>query len=103
MEYNYNENTLFHSINYNFAKLESILKYGILSESKVKELNNNFELLGLPTISYTKNYKGSNTDKYISTTSYSLINENNPNSSYNLYTTKGISFIIEDTHIQPKG
>ena len=98
MEYNYNENTLFHSINYNFAKLESILQYGILSESKVKELNNNFNLLGLPNISYTKNYEGSNTDKYISATSYSLINENNPNSSYNLYTTKGISFIIEDIH-----
>ena len=94
MKYNYTEDSLFHSIGYNFAKLESILQYGILSVNTAKIYNSS----GLFNIPYTKNYEGSNDSNHISLISYSLINENDSNSSYNLYATKGISFIIEDIH-----
>ena len=50
MGYKYSDNTLIHSIGFNFARLESILKYGILSSKKAKEKN----------ISFARNYNGYN-------------------------------------------
>jgi len=97
MNYNYNQNTLFHSINFNLVKFESILKNGILSKKEAEELNSLYELLGLPLIPYAKNYEGSNKNEYISMVAYELINEEDPTSAYSLYTQQGISFIIENT------
>lgn len=94
-EYQFTENTLFHSIGFNLSKLESILTYGILSEERKNKLNSQFKLLGLPPIPYAKNYQGTNEDKYISMVAYPLINPQDLTSAYNKYTTKGIGFIIE--------
>lgn len=95
-EYPYTENTIFHSIQFNISKLESILTYGIVSELNATKINKNLILLGLPTIPYTKNYQGTNTENAISCVSYELLNLSDQNSAYNLYTSKGIGFIIEE-------
>lgn len=87
MKYNYNDNTLIHSIGFNFAKLESILQNGILSQNKAKEMS----------IPYARNYQGYNLDDTISCIRYLYINRQDTNSAYVKYTTDGISFIIENT------
>ena len=86
MGYKYSDNTLIHSIGFNFARLESILKYGILSSKKAKEKN----------ISLARNYSGYNLDDTISAVRYIYINPTDYTSSYCKYTTSGIGFILED-------
>ena len=86
MGYKYSDNTLIHSIGFNFARLESILKYGILSSKKAKEKN----------ISFARNHSGYNLDDTISAVRYIYINPTDYTSSYCKYTTSGIGFILED-------
>lgn len=84
--YKYNDDTLMHSVGFNFCAIESIMKNGIVSEEYGK--NNN--------ISINRNYFGSNLDDTISCVRYLYVNEDVEDSAYNKYVKKGISFIIED-------
>lgn len=88
MNYKYNENTLIHSIGFNFGRLESIFKYGILSCQKAKEL-------GVP---FARNYFGYNLDDMVSLIRYLYVNPMDKNSAYAKYTTSGISFLVEDVN-----
>ena len=95
MEYNYQDNTLLHGIGFNFAHLESILKYGIVSCNEAKR----------EKITYTKNYDvlNNNNDDYISCIRVGdipLTDLNSKNSAYAVYTVYGINFIIEDVEIE---
>jgi len=86
MDYNYNLNTLIHSIGFNFCALESIFQNGILSYNKALELG----------VNYSRNYFGYNLDDTISCIRYSYINSEVDDSSYSRYTKCGVSLIIED-------
>ena len=81
MEYIYNNDTLLHSIGFNFQRLESILKHGIVSLTKAKEL----------AINYAKNYTlDGQDDNYISSVLYKNIDFSSNNSAYKIYIKKGI-------------
>ncbi len=87
MEYNYNEETLLHSVGFNLGRFVSVLKYGILSFNMAQNLG----------IKYTKNYlPDRQREDVISTVKMSLVDEEDIYSAYNLYIKNGISFIIED-------
>lgn len=103
---NFNDDTLLHAIGFNPMRLESILKYGIVSYNYAKEHN----------IPYSKNYNftisktflkdnefGENTNEILKESNYNniylvrmLYVSDDPLSAYNLYVTKGISLVVED-------
>jgi len=70
----------FHSISFDFFKLDSILKYGILSSNEVKNKN-----LDIP-----KNFNGGNSNNWISVVDASLIKYNY--TGFQNFTKHGISF-----------
>lgn len=86
MNYNFNDNTLFHSVSFNPYKLESILTNGILSKNTANNEN----------VQFTRNNFGYNFDDYISMTRYMYVDFNDKESSFYKYTLKGISLIIEN-------
>lgn len=85
-KYKFNDNTLIHTVDFNPCKIESILKYGILSSNEASKLN----------IDYARNYFGYNFNDYISMTRPMYSSIDDENSCYNKYITKGISFIVND-------
>ena len=84
--YNYGDNTLLHSVGFNPYKIESVLRYGILSKNESERQN----------IPFTKSYLGYNFDNFISMVRYMYVNFDDENSSYNKYARKGVSFIVEN-------
>ena len=88
MKYEYNNNTLIHSVGAcNLQRLESILTYGILSYNSAKNKG----------IILSKNYLPDNQNQdYISFTRVGDISFTNENNAYNYYVKTGISLIIED-------
>lgn len=85
-KYKCNDNTLMHGVLFNIPRLESIMKYGLVSLKYAKEHN----------IDYSKNYDGCNLDDSVSMVRFLYINYNDPESAYSKYITKGISFLVED-------
>lgn len=101
----FNDDTLLHSIGFNLMRFEGILKYGIVSYNYAKEHN----------ILYAKNYNftldkktidkkhlGDSINETLTNANYHniyltrmLYVSDDPLSAYNLYATRGISFIIE--------
>ncbi len=91
MTYDYNSDTLLHSVGFNLQRLESILSNGILSYNKAKEKG----------IDFTKNYSLKETnDDYISLVRVGDIKEDDNLSAYNIHTTYGINLIVEDTSFE---
>lgn len=99
----FGSDTLLHAIGFNLMKFEGILKHGIVSYDYAKKHN-------LP---YARNYNftlNHENDKKYEGINESLMNANNHNiylvrmlyvsddplAAYNLYVTKGISFVIDD-------
>jgi len=101
-----NDDTLLHSIGFNLMRFEGILKYGIVSYNYAKEHG----------ISYSKNYNftvdkkliekkqlGDGINDVLANANYHniylirmLYVGDDPLSAYNLYSTCGISFIVEN-------
>lgn len=86
MNYNFNDNTLLHSVMFNPFKLESILQNGIMSFNETSKSN----------FSFTRNTFGYNFDDYISMTRYMYVSFGDKNTSFYNYTLKGITLIVED-------
>ena len=86
MNYNFNDNTLLHSVMFNPFKLESILQNGIMSFNEASKSN----------FSFTRNNFGYNFDDYISMTRYMYVSFGDKNTSFYNYTLKGITLIVED-------
>lgn len=86
MNYNFNDNTLLHSVMFNPFKLESILQNGIMSFNEASKSK-------LP---FTRNTFGYNFDDYISMTRYMYVSFGDKNTSFYNYTLKGITLIVED-------
>lgn len=86
MNYNFNDNTLLHSVMFNPFKLESILQNGIMSFNEASKSN----------FSFTRNTFGYNFDDYISMTRYMYVSFDDKNTSFYNYTLKGITLIVED-------
>lgn len=86
MNYNFNDNTLLHSVMFNPFKLESILQNGIMSFNEASKSN----------LSFTRNTFGYNFDDYISMTRYMYVSFGDKNTSFYNYTLKGITLIVED-------
>lgn len=86
MNYNFNDNTLLHSVMFNPFKLESILQNGIMSFNEASKSN----------FSFTRNTFGYNFDDYISMTRYMYVLFGDKNTSFYNYTLKGITLIVED-------
>ena len=86
MNYNFNDNTLLHSVMFNPFKLESILQNGIISFNEASNSK-------LP---FTRNTFGYNFDDYISMTRYMYVSFGDKNTSFYNYTLKGISLIVEN-------
>mgnify|MGYP003366812277 FL=1 len=86
MNYNFNDNTLLHSVMFNPFKLESILQNGIMSFNEASKSN----------FSFTRNTFGYNFDDYISMTRYMYVSFGDKNTSFYNYTLKGISLIVEN-------
>ena len=86
MNYNFNDNTLLHSVMFNPFKLESILQNGIISFNEASKSN----------FSFTRNTFGYNFDDYISMTRYMYVSFGDKNTSFYNYTLKGITLIVED-------
>lgn len=86
MNYNFNDNTLLHSVMFNPFKLESILQNGIISFNEASNSK-------LP---FTRNTFGYNFDDYISMTRYMYVSFGDKNTSFYNYTLKGITLIVED-------
>ena len=86
MNYNFNDNTLLHSVMFNPFKLESILQNGIMSFNEASKSN----------FSFTRNTFGYNFDDYISMTRYMYVSFGDKNTSFYNYTLKGITLIVED-------
>lgn len=86
MNYNFNDNTLLHSVMFNPFKLESILQNGIMSFNEASNSK-------LP---FTRNTFGYNFDDYISMTRYMYVSFGDKNTSFYNYTLKGITLIVED-------
>ena len=84
--YKYGDNTLLHSIGFNPYKLESILKNGILSERKAKELN----------IPLSRNYLGYNFDDKICMTRPMYSNDEDPRAMLYTWVPKSISLVVEN-------
>lgn len=91
MEYDFNDETLLHSIGNNLQRLEGILNKGILSFNNAKEID----------ATYTKNYSisGQN-DDYISCVKVGNIDYALDRCAYTLHTARGINFIIEDINYE---
>lgn len=75
--------TCFHSIGFDFFKLNSILEYGILSAHEIKKRN-----LNIP-----RNFIGGNSNKWISVVDTNLIKYNY--TAYKNFTEHGIGFLCE--------
>lgn len=86
MNYNFNDNTLLHSVMFNLFKLESILQNGIMSFNEASKSD----------FSFTRNTFGYNFDDYISMTRYMYVSFGDKNTSFYNYTLKGITLIVED-------
>ena len=86
MNYNFNDNTLLHSVMFNPFKLESILQNVIMSFNEASKSN----------FSFTRNTFGYNFDDYISMTRYMYVSFGDKNTSFYNYTLKGITLIVED-------
>ena len=86
MNYNFNDNTLLHSVMFNPFKLESILQNGIMSFNEASKSN----------FSFTRNTFGYNFDDYISMTRYMYVSFGDKNTSFYNYILKGITLIVED-------
>lgn len=86
MNYNFNDNTLLHSVMFNPFKLESILQNGIMSFNEASK----------SISSFTRNTFGYNFDDYISMTRYMYVSFGDKNTSFYNYTLKGITLIVED-------
>lgn len=86
MNYNFNDNTLLHSVMFNPFKLESILQNGIMSFNEASKSN----------FSFTRNTFGYNFGDYISMTRYMYVSFGDKNTSFYNYTLKGITLIVED-------
>lgn len=86
MNYNFNDNTLLHSVMFNPFKLESILQNGIMSFNEASKSN----------FYFTRNTFGYNFDDYISMTRYMYVSFGDKNTSFYNYTLKGITLIVED-------
>lgn len=86
MNYNFNDNTLLHSVMFNPFKLESILQNGIMSFNEASKSD----------FSFTRNTFGYNFDDYISMTRYMYVSFGDKNTSFYNYTLKGITLIVED-------
>lgn len=86
MNYNFNDNTLLHSVMFNPFRLESILQNGIMSFNEASKSN----------FSFTRNTFGYNFDDYISMTRYMYVSFGDKNTSFYNYTLKGITLIVED-------
>lgn len=86
MNYNFNDNTLLHSVMFNSFKLESILQNGIMSFNEASKSN----------FSFTRNTFGYNFGDYISMTRYMYVSFGDKNTSFYNYTLKGITLIVED-------
>ena len=86
MNYNFNDNTLLHSVMFNPFKLESILQNGIMSFNEASKSN----------FSFMRNTFGYNFDDYISMTRYMYVSFGDKNTSFYNYTLKGITLIVED-------
>lgn len=86
MNYNFNDNTLLHSVMFNPFKLESILQNGIMSFNEASKSN----------FSFTRNTFGYNFDDYISMTRYMYVSFGDKNTSFYNCTLKGITLIVED-------
>ncbi len=87
MQYNYGNDTLLHSVKFDFFKLESILKYGILSYNEALKRK----------IPYSRTYDGYNGGDYISLVRYIYVNRDDIEGSYDKHIINGISLIIEST------
>lgn len=82
------EKDCIHSIGFDFFKLSTVLKYGILSKSKLKELN----------IDIPRNFEGGNLDNWISVVDGSLIKENY--SGMKEFISNGISFYCVTNYLE---
>lgn len=87
-QYKCSGNTLLHSILFNIPRLESIMRYGIISKEFASKNN----------IEYAKNFDGANLDDCISLVRYLYVNYNEEDSSYCIYVKNGITFIVEDVN-----
>jgi len=82
------EKDCIHSIGFDFFKLSTILKYGILSKSKLQELD----------INVPRNFEGGNLDNWISVVDGGLIKENY--TGMKDFVSNGISFYCVTTHLE---
>lgn len=82
------EKDCIHSIGFDFFKMNMILKYGILSKSKLNELN----------INVPRNFDGGNLDNWISVVDGSLIQENY--SGMRDFVSNGISFYCTTNYLE---
>ena len=83
MNYNFNDNTLLHSVMFNPFKLESILQNGIMSFNEASKSN----------FSFTRNTFGYNFDDYISMTRYMYVSFGDKNTSFYNYTLFNVTSI----------
>lgn len=106
MSYKYTDDTLMHSIGFNPMKLESILKYGLVSDNYARKNNITFArnynfTLSSDTLGKLHESNDINTmiqESYrenIYLVRYLYISDD-PLSAYNMYIKNGISFIVED-------
>lgn len=84
--YRFNDNTLLHSVGFDFSKFCNILDKGIMSFNYAKNQD----------VFINKNYEGYNLEDTISCVRYLYVTSDDSYSAYNKYVKKGISFIIED-------
>lgn len=82
------EKDCIHSIGFDFFKLNTVLNYGILSKSKLRELN----------INVPRNFEGGNLDNWISVVDGSLIKENY--SGMKEFVSNGISFYCTTNYLE---
>lgn len=114
MNYQYNDNTLLHSIGFNPMKLEGILKYGIASQAYASASdipfapNYNFNIAPEDIAKY--HLESAINDKLTERNSHNislvrtLYISSDPLSAYQKYVRNGISFIVEGIpYIQDKG
>lgn len=86
MKYNYNEETLLHSVGCNLQRFRSVLINGILSSSMAEDFG----------VDFAKNYEIDKQDPdYISCLKCSNIDFEELGNSYDIHTIRGINFIIE--------
>lgn len=78
-------NIAFHGINYDYFKMLSILKEGILSQNAAKNSN----------ININRNYKGYNSDNLVSLSESPSIHNTYNYGAFNVFVKKGISFVVD--------